>query len=288
MENRNGGKMRISRECAECIYDKQCQLTENEEYRTKVKSILDGRNDTMTSPLAIYAFSKLYESMFGKGMDYAPIKREFNDLVLSMEEELWEKIRQSEDPLLTSILYARIGNYIDFGAMTNVDPEEFLALFDEVLPSGKDLETYASFQKECEAAKTFLLAADNCGEIVLDKLLIRELKKRVPHLSVSVMVRGGEVINDVTEEDALYTGIDQDARIISTGYPVPGIEYSRMSGEARTVLDQADVILSKGQGNYESLSGTGRHVFFLFLCKCALFEKRFGVSRLSGMFIEER
>ena len=102
------------------------------------------------------------------------------------------------------------------------------------------------------------------------------------------MVRGGSILNDVTEADAKYVGLDQVAKIVSNGAPVGGTIYSLLPEEARSVLDGADVILSKGQGNYESLSGRGYHVFYALLCKCDLFTSRFDVPRLTGIFVEEK
>jgi uncharacterized protein with ATP-grasp and redox domains len=132
-----------------------------------------------------------------------------------------------------------------------------------------------------------LLLADNCGEIVLDKLFFEQLGQRYPQMKLSVMVRGGEVLNDATVEDALYAGIDSVAEIISSSVAVSGTVYDMISDEAKHALDNADVILSKGQGNYEALSGQGRHVFYSFLCKCERFTNRFNVPSLTGMFVEE-
>ena len=133
-----------------------------------------------------------------------------------------------------------------------------------------------------------LFVCDNCGEIVLDRLMLEQLKKRFPWLSVKALVRGGEVLNDATAEDAVYAGLDQVAQIVSNGEAVAGTIYEMMPEEAKKALDEADVILAKGQGNYESLSGQGRHVFYEFLCKCDLFTSRFHVPKLTGMFIEEK
>ena len=101
------------------------------------------------------------------------------------------------------------------------------------------------------------------------------------------MVRGGEVLNDATMEDAEYVGLTQTARVISSGSAAAGTIYSMLSAEARQALDSADVILAKGQGNYESLSHQGRHIFYSFLCKCELFTERFSVPPLTGMLVEE-
>jgi uncharacterized protein with ATP-grasp and redox domains len=235
----------------------------------------------------VFLFNKVHERIFGRGADYRDIKKQYNDLVLNMEPDLRREIGAAEDPLARALIMARIGNYIDFGAMDRVDPQEFLSLFKDTEMSERDKETYQSFLTACEGARTFLLVCDNCGEIVLDRLMIEQLKARFPHLRVKAMVRGGEVLNDATIEDARYVGLDRVAEIVSNGEPIAGTVYEMMPPEARRTLDEADVILAKGQGNYESMSGRGRHVFYEFLCKCDLFTTRFNVPRLTGMFIEE-
>ena len=94
------------------------------------------------------------------------------------------------------------------------------------------------------------------------------------------------MLNDATPEDAVYAGIDRLARIVSNGAPIPGTVYKMLPEEARRVLDTADVILAKGQGNYESLSHQGRHIFYVFLCICYLFTSRFCLQTLTVLVIE--
>lgn len=279
--------MRISQSCAECLYKRQKNKTDNAAYLAEIKAILDSRKETDTSPYMVYLFNKVHSEFFGKSADYSAIKKQYNDLVLSMENTLRNEITSAEDPLAKALIMARIGNYIDFGAMDHVDRNEFLALFHDTEMREDDTATYASFLNECRNAVTFLLICDNCGEIVLDKLMLEQLKERFPHLTVRAMVRGGNVLNDANEDDARYVGLDNVAEIISNGKAIGGTVYEMLSAEARSVLDDSDVILAKGQGNYESMSGHGRHVFYEFLCKCDLFTKRFNVPKLTGMFIEE-
>lgn len=236
----------------------------------------------------VYLFNKVHMKYFGREADYSDIKRQYNDLVLGMEEGLRREIASSDDPLAKSLMMARTGNYIDFGAMNSVDMDEFLSLFGNTDMRPDDAETYRSFLSECEKAETFLLICDNCGEIVLDKLMLEQLRARFPKLSIRAMVRGGSVLNDATAEDAVYAGLDSVAELITNGEAVAGTIYEMLSDEARRVLDSSDVILAKGQGNYESMSGQGRHVFYEFLCKCELFTTRFSVPRLTGIFIEEK
>ena len=280
--------MRISESCAKCLYDRQADKTDNKAYLAEIKGLLDNRKENDTSPYLVYLFNQLHVKYFGQGADYKDVKKQYNDLVLGMEEQLRREIREAEDPLAKAIVMARIGNYIDFGAMNHVDQNEFLTLFHDTVMREDDKETYRSFLKECESAKHFLLICDNCGEIVLDKLMIEQLKLRFPQLSVKAMVRGGEVLNDATEEDAIYAGLDQVAILVSNGEAIAGTIYDMLPQSAKDAMDEADVILAKGQGNYESMARQGRHVFYEFLCKCDLFTRRFEVPRLTGMFVEER
>ena len=280
--------MRIPDSCAKCLYDRQLNKTDNPEYLKEVRRILDNRGEDDTSPYMVFLFNKVHERIFGRGADYRDIKKQYNDLVLNMEPDLRREIGAAEDPLARALIMARIGNYIDFGAMDRVDPQEFLSLFKETEMSERDLATYQSFLAACEGARTFLLVCDNCGEIVLDRLMIEQLKARFPHLSVKAMVRGGEVLNDATVEDAHYVGLDRVAEIVSNGEPIAGTVYEMMPPKARRTLDESDVILAKGQGNYESLCRQGRHIFYSFLCKCDLFTDRFNVPRLTGIIVEER
>ena len=280
--------MRISESCAKCLYDRQLNKTDNKEYLAEIKKLLDNRRENDTSPYMVYLFNKVHVRYFGKGADYKDIKKRYNDLLLNMENKLKKQIDDSDDPLAKSIVMARIGNYIDFGAMNHVDKDEFLDLFRDTQMREDDKLTYKAFLNECENAKNFLLVCDNCGEIVLDRLMIEQLKKRFPNLKVKALVRGEEVLNDATIEDALYCGFDKVADIVSNGEAIAGTIYDMMPDQAKQALDEADVILAKGQGNYESMSGQGRHVFYEFLCKCDLFTSRFKVPRLTGIFVEER
>ena len=280
--------MRISESCAACLYDKQKNKTDDEEYLSEIRSILDNRKETDTSPYMVYLFNKVHVRYFEAGADYKDIKRKYNDLVLGMEDALREEIEKSEDPLAKALIMARVGNYIDFGAMNHVDQDEFLTLFRDTEMREDDRITYESFLGNCKKGRNFLLVCDNCGEIVLDKLLLEQIAQRFPHLTIKALVRGGEVLNDATIEDAVYVGLNNLADIVSNGDAIAGTVYDMMPDEAKKVLDEADVILAKGQGNYETMSDQGRHIFYEFLCKCDLFTSRFKVPRLTGIFTEER
>ena len=279
--------MKFSDSCAKCMYDRQMAKTDNEAYLSEVKAVLDNRTEDVTSPQLVLEFNRIHEKYLGPLPDFKEEKKKYNDLVLSMEIDLRKEIEESSDPLATAIVMSRIGNYIDFAALDKVDTETFLKLFEDKKMRPEEEETYKSFCSQCSNAKSFLLLTDNCGEIVLDKLLLEQLKKCYPNLNITVMVRGGDVSNDATLDDARYVGMEKVARVITNGDKIAGTVYSMLSEEAKEAVDTADVIFSKGQANYESFAGEGRHAFFTFLCKCNLFINRFNVPKLTGMFVEE-
>lgn len=287
--------MRLNSMCIRCLVDKQeagiakfKDEEKNTAYMKEIAKIIGESDDEASSAYLVYLFNQVYRRYFGEVKDYSEIKKEYNSYVLAMEDELYQEIGEAKDPLAQSIVYARIGNYIDFGAMQHVERAEFLELFQEKEKNLLDQSVYEDFLKDCQKGKNFLLLADNCGEIVLDKLFLRELKKRFPHLILSVMVRGEEVLNDVTIKDAEETGICTVAKVVSNGNGVGGTVVDMLSEEARQVLDQADVMLAKGQANFETLHGCGRNIYYSFFCKCDWFSGRFGVEKYTGMFLRER
>lgn len=279
--------MKVKEGCAECLWNRQRRLSDDPAYLADIRAIIDHRREKDCAPYLVYLFNQVYEKHFGKRYSYREIKKTYNDLLLSKETVFRQHIEQSDHPLKTALVYARIGNYIDFGAIREVDENTFFSLFEEATLSEQDQTVFASFLKQCQTGKRFLLAADNCGEIVLDKLFLEQLHKDFPHLELTVMVRGGEVLNDVTVEDAAYVGIDQIADIVSGGKAISGTVYEELSEEAKQAVDQADIIFAKGQGNYESMAGQGRHIFYSFLCKCDLFVNTFHVPKFTGLFLEE-
>lgn len=257
-------------------------------YMKEIAKIIGESDDEDSSAYLVYLFNQVYRRYFGEVKDYSRIKKEYNAYVLEREQELYQEILEARDPLAQAIIYARIGNYIDFGAMQQVEKEVFLGLFRDQEKNRLDEKNYEAFLNDCGKGKNFLLIADNCGEIVLDKLFLKELRKRFSHLELYVMVRGGEILNDVTMEDAEETGVCAVAKVISNGNVVGGTVEKMLSEEAREIFDRADVILSKGQGNFETLHGCGRNIYYSFLCKCDWFTGKFGVERNTGMFVREK
>lgn len=259
------------------------------EYMKKVMSILSSAEEQDCSPSLSVEIKKLYSEFWNcPAEDYTEIKKEFNQLMLNAEASVEEKIRTSADPLETALLYARIGNYIDFAALENVSQETMLKLLENENQEPLSQTEYANFQKDLSTAKTLVYLTDNCGEIVLDKLAVKILKEKYPQLDITVIVRGYPVVNDATMVDAEEIGLTDIVKVTGNGSNVGGTWFPGLSNEARTLLKQADVILAKGQGNFETMNDCGLNVYYLFLCKCDLFQRRFHAKALQGMFLNER
>ena len=286
--------MRIVPSCEKCLYEKQEKVGlaiddagMREAFLKEIREVLEQRNPDDCAPYVVSLFRKVQEKYLGKNPFPAEIKKEYNQLMLSIEDKITERIQEAGDPLEKSMIYARIGNYIDFGAMHQVKQEELLDMLEKEANVSIDPGTYREFLAECEKGKKFLLLCDNCGEIVLDKLFLRELKKRFPQLEIFAMVRGEEVLNDATMEDSIQSGLDREAIVVANGNGVAGTVWELLNPGAQQVLQEADVVLSKGQGNYESLFGYHKPVYYSFLCKCDLFISRFQVPKFTGMFVRE-
>lgn len=288
--------MKLNPYCMCCAVNKQEEkirkfpdMDKKTEYMKKVMSILSSAEEQDCSPSLSVEIKKLYSEFWNcPAEDYTEIKKEFNQLMLNVEASVEEKIRTSADPLETALLYARIGNYIDFAALENVSQETMLKLLENENQEPLSQTEYANFQTDLSTAKTLVYLTDNCGEIVLDKLAVKILKEKYPQLNITVIVRGYPVVNDATMEDAEEIGLTDIVKVTGNGSNVGGTWFPELSNEARTLLEQADVILAKGQGNFETMNDCGLNVYYLFLCKCDLFQRRFHAKALQGMFLNER
>lgn len=259
------------------------------EYMKKIMALIANAGPDDCAPSLSINIKKLYTEFWGEQPeDYTEIKHEFNQLMLSLEERLEKNIRESADPLETALLYARIGNYIDFAALSHVDKDTIISLIESENKEPLDPQEYANFRRDLEHASTLLYLTDNCGEIVMDKLAIRILKERYPNLAITVIVRGLPVVNDATMEDAREAGLTSLVKVIGNGDGVGGTWLPGINQETRTLLSAADLILAKGQGNFETLHDCGLNIYYLFLCKCEWFQKLFHAEPLQGMFVNER
>ena len=287
--------MRLNSFCMACIISSQeakiRKFSDEEkktEYLREIMRLMAESDSSISSPALLVPISKIYERYWGKTDGMEEAKKQYNDLLLEKEQTLEEHIRAQKDPLESALCYARIGNYIDFSAFKEISEEKLFSMFEEQNRTLLDSKEYACFKEDLKKAKSFVYLTDNCGEVVLDKIVIRLLKEQFPKLKITAIVRGCAVTNDVDMEAAEYVGLTDLVEVLDNGSEIAGTELAFVSAPVRERIEQADIILSKGQGNFETIYGCGLNIYYLFLCKCEWFMQRFHADRLEGMFVNEK
>lgn len=286
--------VRLDPACIRCLLDKHLGAAPETapretqvDFMQRVLRLIAEAPATEGAPVLVHEIESLEKELFGFGRDFTAEKRAFNELMLRLEPGIWRRIEQADDPLYAAIQFAMIGNYIDYGAMEHVDEDKLLALLRDSDQFAPQAEAYASFSGDLAAAGNLVYLTDNCGEIVMDKLLLRQIHRLNPRAQLTVIVRGEPVLNDATLEDALFVGIDEHASVMSNGSGIAGTSLANISQAARDAIDNADMVIAKGQANFETLRRCGRNVYYIFLCKCELFAKRFSVPRFHGMLVRD-
>ena len=254
--------------------------------------MLPGFPPDATPPEMSLQINRMIREMTGNPDPFADEKRQSNRLAMKAAPAVRQHIARSEDPLLTAIEFAIAGNSIDLGVSNDLDISAALQQLvqDEetrigaedpanfALPALRDDLAQAAGGRAggTGAAGSLLYIADNAGEIVFDMLLIEQLRREYPGVSITVAVRHAPIINDATLADAEAIGLTELVPVISSGSEAPGTPMSMVSTEFRDLFDSADVVLSKGQGNYETLSDVERETYFLFKTKCKVIARHSG------------
>ena len=177
----------------------------------------------------------------------------------------------SNDPLESAVRLAIAGNVIDFGANPDFQLEEEIQ---ETLHLEPVINNYDAFRQNLETAQNILYIGDNAGETVFDRILIEAMARPVTYV-----VRERPIINDATMEDAIKSELDEVADIVSSGWDGPGVGLKGVSEPFLRHYNRADLIISKGQGNYETLSGEQGPIFYLLKAKCPVIARNLGVDK---------
>ena len=271
--------MKANLECIPCsqrqAVDAARMITDDEELQERIlrevmKAIL--KIDWNKTPPEISRVVHQVVKEIGKNQDpYKDVKKEYNDLALRLYPELKEKTEGSDDPIMTAIKLAIAGNVIDFGAHSNFDLERTI---DEVLTKEFGINDYPALLNDLKGAKNITYLGDNTGEIVFDKLLLETIISRYEIEDINFVVKAMPSLNDSTMEDALYVGMDSIPKIRFTEVG-PGFE--RNSEEFLRILKDSDIVISKGQGNYEALSEV-EDIYFMLIAKCVVITRYIGVD----------
>jgi len=264
--------MRIYLDCIPCFVrqalDSARLVTDDERIHEKVvREVLRLASDLdmSQSPPAIgQQIHRLIRELIDNTDPYRELKQRFNRLALRLCVELEERVRTSEDPLETAVRLAIAGNIIDLGVKTSIKESDIERIIRDCLTADFDNQQIEGFRNAVSRAEKILYLADNAGEIVFDRLLIEQL----PAEKVTVAVKGAPVINDATIEDAEFAGLTKMVEVIDNGSDVPGTILETCSQTFRARFEDADLIVAKGQGNYETLSGADKNIFFVLKAKC--------------------
>jgi hypothetical protein len=216
---------------------------------------------------------RIVRDLSGCADPYASVKRRSNDHALSLLPELRRRVAEAPDPFLAAVKLAAVGNVIDFGADPDFDLDRALEEGWAADLTGSDL---SAFRRGVGEARDILYIGDNAGEIVFDRLLVEHLA--AAGARVAFAVRGGPILNDATLEDATYVGMDQVAEVVSSGVRSPGTLLGHADSAFLDRFRRADLVLAKGQGNFEGLSDVAGPLFFLLKVKCPVIARHLGAE----------
>lgn len=205
---------------------------------------------------------------------FKAIKSEYNQIALSLYPYLKKRVETSKDPLWTASRLAIAGNVIDFGIFSSVDIE---GTVERALSGPITVDDYDSFKNELSKTDNILYLLDNSGEIVFDKLLIETLRSLGK--KITAVVKGSAVINDSTMEDALETSLTDVCQVIGNGSDAVGTILEWTPADFQSIFREARFVISKGQGNFETLTGIDKTIFYLFQSKCDVVSKELGLSK---------
>jgi uncharacterized protein with ATP-grasp and redox domains len=278
--------MRFSADCVPCLLNRvlyEVELVAPEHSEEAMAAALEimaacypqGMN---SAKLATKVHAAAYR-ISGSDDPYKDLKVRSNEAALAVLDKASQLVDSAPDRLDAACLAAIIGNVMDFGIDVGMEgPEALCSKFDALWAEGIQVDEVAALRRLLKRSKKVLYLMDNCGEIVLDTLLVREIKRFGPE--VVGVYKGAPILTDATEEDMELAGLDKAFdRVISTGMFAVGIDMARASPELAEEMESADLIISKGMANFESLSDDAfRPIAFLLRTKCRPVAKAIGAA----------
>lgn len=272
--------MKTSPDCLACFL-RQAQHTarlinssrkDQQQLMDQVVTLINNFDLNTPPPVNSVAMYELLSRLSGVADPFAALKQQSNLLALAQRARVREIIRASQDPLLTAIIYAIAANIIDYGSHQHFDLQATLA---GCLAKPLAINDYQALAKDLRQAENVLYLGDNCGEIVFDSLLMEQLPGQV-----TLALKERPIINDALPIDAAFCGLEM-SRVISNGTGCPGTPFELCSPEFQALFKKADLIISKGQGNFETLSECRRPIYFLFTVKCQVVARH--AAALAGL-----
>ncbi|MFW6035410.1 MAG: damage-control phosphatase ARMT1 family protein [Halothermotrichaceae bacterium] len=280
--------MKIEYDCIPCIYRQILEagrmVTDDRQIIRKIlnefaRMIPEIKADE-SAPLVVTRIQNYIKDITDESDPYAEFKEKNIKLALEHYKEVEEIVEKSSDPLRAALVMSAVGNSIDAGVSLEVDIKSNVK---DAVSSGFKYSDNDKFKKNLKSADKVLIIADNAGEAVFDRLLIKELDDF--NVEIIYAVRDQAILNDVTLKEAHQIGFGEHCQVISSGCDSPGMILDRASDEFLKLYQETDIIISKGQGNLEGLLGVDRPIFFLLKIKCNLIAERLGSQFKTGDFI---
>jgi len=225
----------------------------------------------VSPPVMGQQIHRLIRQLTGQDDPYRQVKDEFNKLALQWYGKFKARIDKSDEPLETAVRLAIAGNIIDFGVGNHLDQSSVRNAIEHAL-TNELLGSFRAFRERVASAENILYLADNAGEIVFDRLLIEQLPTR----KITLVVKGQPVINDATITDAQAAGLTELVEVIDNGSDAPGTILEECSRQFQQRFKAADLVIAKGQGNYETLSDVDKEIFFVLKIKCPVIARHLG------------
>lgn len=275
--------MKINEKCLPCLINQVVKVanitncSNRDDLYHQVFEQLSKIDFNKSNPEIIGMIFELVKKHLNNEDPYQEIRQYYNNLFLQSYDDFDKKINSFK----TAIKYAIIGNIIDFSPINNQEITKIDDWFDNIDNLSLTIDHVDKLINDIKKAKTILYLGDNCGEICLDKLLLKRIKQLNPSLKIYFGVRGKPVVNDSIKSDAYEVSIDEYASIISNGDNSLGTILSRTSAQFNQIYQNCDFVIAKGQANFESLSEENKKIYFLLMVKCGVIAKYINVPEKS-------
>lgn len=282
--------MKFALECTNCILNqvsqvsKMKELSKDESFKLlkKVLKEIEKQDFDKTSPEVYGNVWQLITDYFDGEDIYKEIREQYNKKFMNYVDAIEDAIIKSETPLKMALAAAIEGNLLDLAITKTFSIDKLIQAIEKLESAKFGIDDSTSLLNSIKKSKKILYIGDNCGEIVFDRIFIETIKKYFPKTKIYYVVRGKSAVNDVLLSDALQVGMDEFATIVENGDSSLGTVLERCSTNLNVLYKEVDLVIAKGQGNFESLSETPReNLYYLLLSKCQLIAEAFNVDKMS-------
>lgn len=272
--------MKATADCIPCIESfvlrSARQVSEDDWLQRKVlldtMDVLRSSSYDRSPPEICYEVLKAANKMLGVSDPYKDVKKELNKLSMPVAAKADKIIHGADDPLYSALKFACAANLLDVGVLEEASPGEIIEVAKD---RTFEVDNYEQLREDLEGAKSVFYILDNAGEIAFDKLVVQQLIDK----DVTCVVKRSPVLNDATSEDAEAVSLSNLCDVIDPGADFIGLPLDLCSGEFKEAFNAADVVIAKGQANFETLeSASSKSIYFVLVAKCPVVSGRLGVK----------